>query len=93
MKRTVLLMLSAIGLGSASILVAQSTLAGPAQLGTVNTKTYPEANARRAPECPMPVSPPAKVNDSMQVTRNPASHSEQMPVAAPLCVNPLGPKR
>jgi hypothetical protein len=44
------------------------------------------------PECPMVVSSPAKVNDSMPVTRS-AAKSEPMPVAKSPCVNPLGPTR
>jgi hypothetical protein len=45
------------------------------------------------PECPMPVSTPASTNDSMRVSRASAMTSERMPVTAPPCVNPLGPKR
>jgi hypothetical protein len=45
------------------------------------------------PECPMSLSAPEKTNESMPVSRAPVQNSEPMRVAAPLCVNPLAPKR
>ena len=75
------------------LLVSPYTLRAP-QLANIPPRLLAllEPQGQR-PECPMPVSAPAKINDSMPVSRAPVSHSEAMPVAAPLCVNPLGPQR
>jgi hypothetical protein len=45
------------------------------------------------PDCPMTVTRPIEMNDSMPVSRAPARNSEPMPVAKPLCANSLGAKR